>query len=938
MSFVKNRGQVADMNGSARPDILYSANAGTTTVFLRKGGISYVLTKQENPETGIRRQDNENEKNKITSSNRQIDKPSNLFLQRIDMEFVGSNPEAKVKAEYPSEGYTNYYLAHCPQGITDVSSYKKITYQDIYPNIDIVFYGGKKSGLKYDILIKPGGNPDDIKIKYSGADGIEIQNNELIIKNSIGEMAENMPKVYQNIDGKIVDIKANYRLNGTTLKFELSNFRANYPLIIDPFATWMTYYGGSNGDQGESIAADGNGNVYVTGVTTSNSTFPVLAGIQMAYGGGLFDAFVVKFNEAGGRQWATYYGGSSGDRADGIAADASGNVCITGTTFSGNFPFTSGGFQSVFGGGNDVFVVKLNTSGTPQWATYYGGTGNEYGKEITIDINGNVCITGLTTSNVFPVLLGCQMTNGGGSMQDAFVVKFNSSGVPQWATYYGGTGNESGQGITADAGGNVSISGYTTSTDFPFTLGCYQSVFGGGDSDAFVVKLNSSGILQWATYYGGTLADDAFGIATDAGGNIFFTGTTYSNDFPVWLGQQMSNGGGADTRDAFVVKFNSSGTRQWATYYGGNQAEEGYGIAIDGSGNSYITGDTYGNFPVTGTACQTTFGTKPSVEDQYLASLDPSGNLLCATYIGGNGHAEMSGAGTIALFGCYTYLTGSTPGSFPVTSGSYQTNHGGNADVFIAQLPKDCSCSITLPTLTSTPSATICNGVSLILTAGGAKSYIWSPSATLSAAIGAIVIANPSVTTTYTITGTGDCASATAFVNITVYPVPIANAESSVTISIGSSTTLSASGGGTYLWTPSTGLSCITCQYPVASPQQTTTYYLTVTNASGCTSMDSVIVTVVIKCSDLFVPTAFSPNGDGENDIFYIDGTCIKTFLLQIYDRWGEKVFETDNINKGWDGFFHGKQMDPGVFFLSVDVALTDETVFTGKKNLSLIR
>jgi hypothetical protein len=248
--------------------------------------------------------------------------------------------------------------------------------------------------------------------------------------------------------------------------------------------------------------------------------------------------------------------------------------------------------------------LKFNSNSARLWATYYGGNGGDVGYSICTDNSGNLYVTGETSSSNFPTkfLTGAYNQTYGGNY-DAFILKFNSSGARLWATYYGGNGDDWGTVVCIDNSGNLYVTGETSSSNFPTQIlqGAYnQTAYGGGTWDAFILKFNSSGARLWATYYGGNGDDKGFGICTDNSGNLYVTGRTESNNFPLQTltgAYNQTNWGGGD--DVFILKFNSSSVRLWATYYGGNAGDEGYGICTDSSDALYVTGFTSGtNFPI----------------------------------------------------------------------------------------------------------------------------------------------------------------------------------------------------------------------------------------------------------------------------------------------------------------------------------------------------
>jgi hypothetical protein len=374
---------------------------------------------------------------------------------------------------------------------------------------------------------------------------------------------------------------------------------------------YSTYIGGSNWDEGRGIAVDGSGNAYVTGRTESTDYDVTAGAFQTTHGGGTWDVFVTKLNASGsGLVYSTYIGGSSQDYGYGIAVDGSGNAYVTGYTQSTNYDVTPGAFQTTNGGWFDVFVTKLNASGSGLvYSTYIGGSGGDEGRGIAIDGSGNAYVTGYTNSTDYDVTSGAfQTTNGGWASSDVFVTKLNASGSGLvYSTYIGGSDDESGSGIAVDGSGNAYVTGNTESTDYDVTAGAFQTTHGGGSNDVFVTKLNASGSgLVYSTYTGGSDDDWGIGIAVDGSGNAYVTGYTKSTDYDVTAGAFQTTYGGGYI-DIFVMKLNASGSGLvYSTYIGGTDSDYGYGIAVDGSGNAYVTGNAGSNFAVTPGAFQTT--------------------------------------------------------------------------------------------------------------------------------------------------------------------------------------------------------------------------------------------------------------------------------------------------------------------------------------------
>jgi len=451
---------------------------------------------------------------------------------------------------------------------------------------------------------------------------------------------------------------------------------------------WGTYYTGTgqvwpNGeDRGNSCITDAAGNVYMVGFTSSNSDIAtagahqtVCAGGPISSGTGGYDAFLVKFNSSGVRQWATYYGGSENDKGISCALDASGNVYMIGSTSSTSGIATAGAHETTV---NDGFLVKFNSSGVRQWGTYIEGTSNA----CTTDASGNIYIVGLTNSTSGIATSGAHQNMMSGS-GDAFLVKFNSSGVKQWGTYYGGnytvaSGQERGFSCATDALGNVYMAGITPSTSGIATAGAHQTIYGGDLMDAFLVKFNSSGLLQWGTYYGGAGSEIGYSCATDASGNVYLAGDAEQGFVPAsgiaTAGAHQSAYGGGFS-DGFLVKFDSNGLRQWGTYYGGSLLDFSHSCATDASGNVYMSGETQS---FTGIA--TSGAHETTVNDAFLVSFNSSGVRQSGTYYGGvRAVCTTDASGNV-------YMTGYTQSNSGIaTAGAHQTANGnsGYNDAFL---------------------------------------------------------------------------------------------------------------------------------------------------------------------------------------------------------------------------------------------------------------
>ena len=539
----------------------------------------------------------------------------------LRMQLTGANPNPKIVGLDELPGKSNYFIANDPKKwYTNIPHYAKIRYEEIYSGVGLVFYGNQRK-LEYDFVIAPGADPSAITLAFEGADELRIDDQgNLILRTAGGTVIQKRPLVYQEIDGIPRFLTGRYVLKG--------RHRVGFSVpVYDP---------------SKPLIID-----------------PVLS-------------------------YSTYFGGSNVDEGFAIAVDTAGNAYVTGSTSSANFPTSMGAFQTVFAGVKDVFVTKIDATGSALvYSTYLAGSLDDQGRGIAVDATGNAYVTGFTSSTNFPTVNPLQSTNGGA--YDAFLAKIDSIGSTLvYSTYLGGSGYEiffSGGDIAVDPTGNAYVTGSTTSANFP-TVSPLQAAFGGGFSDAFVTKVNATGsTLVYSTYLGGTSDDRGRGIAVDGTGNAYVTGTTFSADFPVATAFQVALGG---DRDAFVTKLNAAGSSiLYSTYVGGSARDEGRNISVDFAGNAYVTGSTQSsNFP-TASPLQASFA---GFFDAFVTKLNATGSsLVYSTYLGGGGDDRGQGI-TVDTAG-NVYVTGFTGSDNFPTASPFQATHGlGGLDAFLAKL------------------------------------------------------------------------------------------------------------------------------------------------------------------------------------------------------------------------------------------------------------
>ena len=615
----------------------------------------------------------------------------------VRMQFVAGHARPRVTGtdELPSKSH--YLIGNDPRGWqTDVPHYGKVRYENVYPGVDVVYYG-RHGQLEYDIIVAAGADPRGITLAFEGAERLaKDEQGDLVLDTSAGRLRLRRPFVYQEVEGARKQIAGDYRLKGKDhIAFQIGPYDPSRPLIIDPILSYSTYLGGTEGEAATHIAVDANGNAYITGATTS-ANLPTEGSLGSGFAGGNFlmsDGFVTKLNAEGSALvYSTYFGGTDDDMGLGIAVDGEGSAYVTGATRSSDFPVV-GPVQPAFGGGDvvfgsDAFVLKLNPAGSGlTYSTYLGGGGDDGGAAVALDSGGNAHVTGFTTSTDFPVTDPLQPANNGGERlgSDAFVAELSADGSQiVYATYLGGSSDDAGNGIAVDGGGSVYLTGVTYSADFP-TVNPFQGDHG-GFADSFVAKIGAAGsALAYSSCLGGESDDIGFSIAVDGENSAYLTGGTGSLDFPL-TGAVQPEFGSVDRLgfDAFVTKVNGDGSALvYSTYLGGSGVEFGFAVAVDSTGNAYVTGNTSStDFPV-GNALQ---ADNAGRTDGFLAKMTADGSTLeYSSYLGGSEADDTVGIGLDPSGNVYVAGSTRSPDS-PVTFGAFQTTVGGGKDVFVAKI------------------------------------------------------------------------------------------------------------------------------------------------------------------------------------------------------------------------------------------------------------
>jgi len=566
----------------------------------------------------------------------------------VKLDFMGSSPGAKPAGMEETGTVVSYFRGGPEKWKTGLPSYSRIVYRDLWPGIDLI-YSGTMEALKSEFIIHPGADPSRILMACRGASSVFIDDaGRLVVRTPFGGFEDQAPVAYQELSGKRVNVPAAYRImdqgsRGTADDspgrndadavihgFSVGEYDRSQPLVLDPvILMYGGYIGGPDFDYGYGIAADKSGCAYIIGYTYSTAAFPATAGPDLTFNGG----------------------------------DA------------------------------DVYVAKVNASGTAlEYCGFIGGAGNDYGYGIAVDLLGNAYVTGYTSSNegTFPVTRGPDLTHNG--QLDIFVAKVNASGrALEYCGFIGGSAHDYGRSIAVDDSGSAYLTGstYSAPSSFPVTVG--PSLTYGGDREAFVAAVNPAGTaLAYCGYIGGSGEDAASGIAVDDSGNAYIAGYTNSPvdaspAFPVVTGPILEYQGGFE---AFVAEVSADGTGfVYCTYIGGSADDYGYGIALDPWGSAYITGYASSDettFPV---ATGPDLSHNGSYYDAFVAKVSPGGAALAyCGFIGGS--AYDSGTGIAVDDWGYAYVTGYTASdedSFPLEEGPGLI-HSGGFDAYVAKV------------------------------------------------------------------------------------------------------------------------------------------------------------------------------------------------------------------------------------------------------------
>jgi uncharacterized membrane protein YwzB len=599
----------------------------------------------------------------------------------IWMRFVGARRSPEAAGEGSLPGVTRYYSGAANESGREARHYAAIRYREVYPGIDLR-WRSREEHIEYEFRLAPGVDPKTIRIRFSGGHGVRMdENGDLVVATGSGALRYRRPEAWQAVEGRLTPVQVQFRIESGAVGFATGPYDPGRELIIDPVLLYSTYLGGSGYDAACAVAADAAGNTYVTG-STGSFDFPGsgFAGtVRRTYA-----VFITKLSANGSQVLYTVILASTGnDTGRAVALDGSGNVWVAGIAGGAGFPVTSNALYGSFGGAQDAFVARIDSTGHLAYATYLGGSGVDAAMGIAVDTSGAVYVAGYTASVNFPTTYGAPQTSFRGGFSDAFLLKLNSAGTALlYSTLLGGTGTDTAASVAVDANGDACIAGSTDSPNLSTNSALQASL--AGNNDVLLACLNPSGTAwNFVTYLGGSGPDEANGIALNSAGDIYLTGDTFSPNFPVTAGAYQKTSRG--NYDAFVMKLNPAGSAiLFSTYLGGSGSDSGTAIAVDTAGNAWIGGYTASvDFPATDGS------TFHGYYDCFIGQVRADGAaLMSASYVGGGGDDRCLGV-TLAGVGKIVFVGYTGSPDFPATSGALQSSPppGYNAFVVSNQIP-----------------------------------------------------------------------------------------------------------------------------------------------------------------------------------------------------------------------------------------------------------
>lgn len=927
-----------------------------------------------------------------------FDAPAKVAFHTYDVRLENGAAQSAF-GKSPVPGLSHFHLAagtgkHC-------RSFQRVYMQDVWDHIDIEA-SVQRGVLKYDFIIAPNADPGDIALVLEGLDEVALEHGRLAMSTTLGTVYEQKPLSYLQPErgGTQTPFKVHYHLQGNRITFEHSTVPPGQWLTIDPELIFSTYSGSMADNFGYTATYDAAGNLY-SGSSVFGAGYPTTLGAyQLAWAGGDgsgtltgTDIALTKYSADGtSLVYSTYLGGSNDELPHSLVCAEDGSLIVLGTTSSPDFPVNTDSYQPDFGGGgsfgpegvgvdyingSDLIVTRLSPDGAAlDGSTFLGGSSNdglntaaglkfnyadEMRGEVLLNVDGNVIVVSCTDSDDFPVTAIETAPQGN---QDGTVSVLNAGLTALvWSTYVGGTGDDAVYSVSLDGAGDLVICGGTTSNDLPVSDNAWENSFSGGLADGFVMRLAGDG-SSWnaGTYFGSIAYDQLYFVELDADDAIHVFGQTQASASTLIVNAEYNQ----PNSGLVVAKFdNGLSTMDWSTVVGTGSGKPNLSptaFLVDVCGLIYLSGwggttnvqsnpetDLTTGLPTTSDA----FDAGTDGSDFYLMVLSSdASDLVYGSFFGGGISAEHVDGGTSrfnpegVIYQSVCAGCGSND-DFPIfpENAWSATNNSPNCNNGVFKFQFD------LPPVTALASApsSVCVDASFAFDnlSTNATSYTWDfgddttsdlfePTHSYSAP------GSYSVTLTARNDNCGfeDTYSFVLTVSELNGGVTSATADP-VYLDEGDASQLEALPDGlSYEWSPAESLDDAFAHDPVATPPVSTTYYVLISDGA-CATLDSVRVFVnELVCGDpfIFLPNAFSPNGDQENDVLHVRGGNITDMYLTIYNRWGEMVFESRDIAVGWDGFYEGKLVDPAVFAYYLEVVCADGQAYFEKGNVTVLR
>ena len=953
--FEENKGQLMNQDRNQRNDVLFFGSSGDLNFYISEKGIHYQLIKETLPNIAAASTDTilgdflVQEEERMREGKTEIYRVDILFRKN-------SKNKIQLKKQGEQSYFKNYYnTPKNTEPILHVKSYESMLLENVFDNIDLKFYQNNDGLLEYDFIVKPGANHKDIQLKIEGADLALNKDGVLILKTPFGEIGEGPLVAYQEgnkiesawtiendivsydisdydhektliIDPPVriwatyfggtnfdegtavaVDNSNNVYLGGDTRSLNIATTGAHLTTFPGPSfmrsiylakldenqnLLWCTYYGSTGNDIVHGCEVDSDNNVVITGRTTSENNISTPGAFQETYAGGTFDAYIVKFDSLGTRQWATYFGGPGYDIPFGLAIDDNENIIIAGGTSSNTQITTPGSHQVNYGGASsDGFVAKFSPTGNRLWSSYYGGIGTD---EVVkcYSANSDIYLSGSTGSGNMIATPGTHQTNNAGNF-DAFFVKMNANGQRQWGTYFGGTQTDAGRGVKFHNGHLYAVGTTSSSNQIAFNSS-YLSSNPGGLRSGYIAKFNDFGSLDWATYFGGEEEDLFWAVDVDSYDNIVAVGHTSS--LTGIANQDAFQNIWSGDLDGLLVSFTSDGQLNWSSYYGGVERDESFDVTFDLKGDFYMVGSSRSATNIS--AAGALYPNLAGVSSGFLAKFD--------------GFAAKINAPDAICFGDSVEVEAgpSYADSVLWSNGSNLFTQGfiANQDTTITliaylddridTISKTIQVLILPNVIANAVDSSLCEGETISLFSSGGEFYQWSGPLGFNTSNAQPQITNASINNSgfyYLVAVDSNACTSSDSIFIEVNESPSAQLTPNTTLCEGETLLIEVSGVGNanVQWQGPNNFSSIDTiiNFSPVELNDSGSYSLTLTATNNCTFNDEVVVVVNEKPQILFT-------------VLDEDGTCNGQIELQITNGaapfdfiWSSGLANTDSVD-----------------------------------------